>query len=809
VTRTRTIVVVAVVAVVAAVGITYALVGGSSSASQSEVAIFSRVQSRTLQNTVTLTGTLSRKSIRDVDAANEGIVNSMTSTAGDITQAGQTMFAIDGRNAVAEPGTLPFFRSLGPGDQGPDVLELKQILAAAGDYPGTMDDSFTQQTQFALAQWQAQHDYPNSTPANPEAVTVSLEQGNGYQLGPQDSAPLTIGPPAAQTTALRSLVARPPATTLDAQVAHVGGEVLTIQSVASQVAQGAPATFVVTASQAPSSSITVNLASGGSATGQNVVTPPTSAVLSSGTTSVSVSVQTRATTTVQANPVLTLSIGAGTGYTVGSPASASTTITDSNVPALTISGGATVSPGGSATLSITANQAPVETTEVQLEVAGSAEPGTDYLPVNPIVTLGAGQTSASITLTTLPSSTIQPTKYVVISLTPSPGSYSVTSQGSAVVTIAGSNAQPTVTLTSATSYLQKGQPFVVSVGLSQAVSTPLTIQLSYGGTAIQGVDYTPPSGSVVVPAGQTSAQVEVDTVTNNVVESDRILTVALAPSGSYQIGSPNSASTTITSSVVPMLTITSNTAAIPQGGAATFTITANQAPVKNTSVSFAVQGTAEPGQNYIPLAGAALLPAGHSQVTVVLQSLQTNITFEPTDMVVGQWPTRIGEVNVKAGVTVAPGEPILSLVEPDLSVTLQASAADRSQLAVGQTCTVQIDGENTQGTGVITELDSDSTTVSGAQVYEGTIEVSGVSGADGSQVSITVVDQQIDNALTVPIAAVKQNGSGVDVVRVVDLARGGRVTEVPVTTGLTEGSYIQVTGGLHLGQVILVQVAPS
>jgi hypothetical protein len=258
-----------------------------------------------------------------------------------------------------------------------------------------------------------------------------------------------------------------------------------------------------------------------------------------------------------------------------------------------------------------------------------------------------------------------------------------------------------------------------------------------------------------------------------------------------------------------MLTITSNTAAIPQGGAATFTITANQAPVKNTSVSFAVQGTAEPGQNYIPLAGAALLPAGHSQVTVVLQSLQTNITFEPTDMVVGQWPTRIGEVNVKAGVTVAPGEPILSLVEPDLSVTLQASAADRSQLAVGQTCTVQIDGENTQGTGVITELDSDTTTVSGAQVYEGTIEVSGVSGADGSQVSITVVDQQIDNALTVPIAAVKQNGSGVDVVRVVDLARGGRVTEVPVTTGLTEGSYIQVTGGLHLGQVILVQVAPS
>ena len=43
------------------------------------------------------------------------------------------------------------FRTLGPGRK---ILE--QILAASGDYPGTVDDNFTQQTQFALAQWQAQ-----------------------------------------------------------------------------------------------------------------------------------------------------------------------------------------------------------------------------------------------------------------------------------------------------------------------------------------------------------------------------------------------------------------------------------------------------------------------------------------------------------------------------------------------------------------------------------------------------------------------------------------------------------------------------
>jgi hypothetical protein len=807
-TRTRTIVVIGVVAVVAAVGITYAVTSGGSSGSQGEVAVFSRVQSRTLQDTVTLTGTLSRKSIRDVDAANEGIVTSLTTAAGDTNQVGQSLFALGGRNAVAEPGTLPFFRSLVPGDSGPDVLELKQILAASGDYPGTIDDNFTQQTQFALAQWQAQQGYPNATPANPEAVTVSLEQGTGYQLGTQDSAPLVIGPPAPQTTARRT-GARAAADTLDAAVAHLGGVVLTVQSVAAQVTQGMSAEFVITASQAPTSALTVNLSSSGTATAGGVVIPPTQAVLQAGSTQTSVAVQTRVGSTVGPDTVLTLSIAGGTGYSVGAPGSASTTVDNTTVPAFSITGGTTVPSGAAAILTVTADQAPVATTQVQLQVAGSAQPGSAYDPVNPVVTFAPGQTTATVTVNTIRQTVIQPATYVVVALEPSPGSYTVSSQGSAVVTIAGNSALPTVTLTSATTYLQKGQPYAVSIGLSQAVSTPLTIQLAFGGNAVIGTDFNPPAGSIVVPAGQTSTEVEVPTITSNTVEPDRILTVSLAASPSYVIGNPGGAAVQITSSVVPTLTITGSTGSVPQGGAATFTISASQPPVKNTTVSFAVEGTATPGQSYVPLAGAALLPAGRTQVTVTLQSLQTNITFEPTDMIVGQWPTRIGTVYVKAGATVAPGEPILSLVEPELSVTLQASAADRTKLAVGQTATVQISGETSSGTGVITELDADTTTVGTAQVYEGTIAVSGLTGADGSQVSITVVDQQIDDALTVPIAAVKQDGTGRDVVRTVSLARGGRVTEVPVQTGLTQGSYIQITGGLRLGQLVIVQVNPG
>ncbi|HLX86935.1 MAG TPA: HlyD family efflux transporter periplasmic adaptor subunit, partial [Acidimicrobiales bacterium] len=191
------------------------------------------------------------------------------------------------------------------------------------------------------------------------------------------------------------------------------------------------------------------------------------------------------------------------------------------------------------------------------------------------------------------------------------------------------------------------------------------------------------------------------------------------------------------------------------------------------------------------------------------------------------WPIRVGAVYVKAGDPVQPGEPILQLTEPTVSVTLQASAADRTNLQLGQTCTIQISGDQTTVTGTITELDATATVLNAGgaggaaggggssggaagggatQVYEGRIDsaqLDTLHGADGSAVSIKVVEKQVTDAPTVPIAAVKQNGVGTDVVRVIDPS--GEVTEVPVVTGLSEGSYIEIKSGVSVGQTVVVQ----
>jgi hypothetical protein len=402
----------------------------------------------------------------------------------------------------------------------------------------------------------------------------------------------------------------------------------------------------------------------------------------------------------------------------------------------------------------------------------------------------------------------------------SPGVTSITIKGAT-----GTAALPVVTLRSAATTLAKGQPFTVTVGLSQADSSPLTIALTYGGSAVAGTDYTVPAGSVVVPPGQTSAQVAIPTITDNSVEADRVLKVSLGSSPAYQTGSPASVSVTITSSVLPTLNITVKTPTVAQGGSAVFVITADQAPVKDTSISYSAVGTAQPGQDFEPLVGTALLKAGQTSVTVVLQSIEKDVVFEPTDMIVAAWPIRVGQIYVKAGDTVAPGSPILSLTQPSFTVTLQASASDRTKLQLGQHCTVQLVGGTNQVSGSISELDADQTLLgsgggstgagggaaaaSQQQVYEGQIQVPDLGAADGAAVTIDVIDKQETNVLTVPIAAVKQNGVGQDVVRAIDVATGAKVTEVPVTTGLTEGSYVEITKGLTGNEKVIVDVNQS
>jgi hypothetical protein len=398
----------------------------------------------------------------------------------------------------------------------------------------------------------------------------------------------------------------------------------------------------------------------------------------------------------------------------------------------------------------------------------------------------------------------------VVSLVPNATYYLLGSSGSATVTILSANsAQPVLTLSRSTARVGSGQPIQLTIGMDRSLTTPLQVFLAFGGDAVAGTDFSPPSGLLLVPPGQTSLAVAIPTLDDGTVRPDRTLSVSLSPSATYQLGNPSTEEMTITSANVPEVQILGGTVDLSKGGAAVFRVVADQAPIADTTIQYQAAGTAKPGVDVAPLTGTALLRAGTTSTTIRVFALNTDVVFLPTDMVVAHWPTRITKTLVKEGDIVTPGMPLFSITDVGFTVTLKASAADRTKLKVGQSVTVQLQGGTASAPGVITELDENATVDKDTkqQTYQGKVQVQGsFAAADGAPVTIDVIIEDRPNVLTVPIAAVKQNGAGQDVVRVLDLKQQGHITEVPVKTGLSQGSFIEIKSGLKGDEIVVVEV---
>ncbi len=469
--------------------------------------------------------------------------------------------------------------------------------------------------------------------------------------------------------------------------------------------------------------------------------------------------------------------------------------------------------GQTATLTINADQPPVEDVQVTLNTSGTATADSDYFSLPPTVTLAAGQTSRAIPVQTKTDGVVEGDERITVAISPSSSSYRVGSVNTATVTIAGTTGSglPVVTIRPSTGTVTEGQPAQFVIGLDRTISQQLQINLTYGGFASEGSDYSLPGGLQILQPGQTALQLAVPTLDDGTVEPDRLLVVSLAASPDYVVGSPSTAATVIKSEDLPKVSIVGGPADVGKGGAVTFAIFADQAPIEDTSITYQVSGTAKPGQSFEALTGVVTLHAGETVASVPILTLNDDVVFLPTDIVAGTWPTRVGQVLVKEGDLAVAGKPLFSLTENGFTVTLRASAADRTKLKVGQAVTVELSGGGGTAPGVISELDETATTdeATKSQLYEGKVQVQGQLGAaDGAPVTIKVTLQNKQGVLTVPIAAVKQNGQGDDVVRTIDL-KSGRISEVKVKTGLSEGSFIEIESGLKGNEVVVVELDNS
>ena len=330
-----------------------------------------------------------------------------------------------------------------------------------------------------------------------------------------------------------------------------------------------------------------------------------------------------------------------------------------------------------------------------------------------------------------------------------------------------------------------------------------------GGTATADADFNAPDGDITMTVGQERVVLSIPIRTDDDVEGDETVEVRLLadPSGAYRLSDRDRASMVVESNDLPELTL-SGGGSVVEGESSTVTIVANQAPTEDTSVAYSVSGSAQVGVDYAVVTGTALLRAGERSVDVVIRTIDDDVVFQPGDMVVADWPVRVGTVEVEEGDYVQQGTPLFDLTEPAFTIRLTASPTDRAQLAVGQDVTVNLDAGDQESPGTITELDDNATTSStGTETYEGVVTaVEDLVGVDGAVVTIDVVVEESVDAVVVPIAAVLSDG-GQETVRVVTAE--GVIERRAVVTGMLDGAYVEVVSGVSPGEYVILEIDRS
>lgn len=663
------------------------------------------VERRDLSDVLTVSGEVRRDETKKINSAVDGKVSQISVEDGDTVEAGDGVFALDGRTAVAVAGDFSFYRQLTVGSVGPDVKQLETILNDNGYSINSVDSLFTEQTRSALAKWQFDRGYSGSANESDETVTVSLSS---------NSAAYSVG--RANTAAF-------------------------------------------------------------------VVTP---------------------------------SVPSGTGSTYrGAP---------STKPTLTVSASAnSVSEGGSITFTVTSNISLLTDLTVALTIGGSAAGGDDiandddYEEILANIVLPAGQLSVSVTSDIFVDSVIEDEEDITFAIAQQFGddtSYLSGAVKSVRVVIAanGSELRPLLTVKASGETIDEGSNATFTVRTSVKSNRDIRFNVTLSGNAQSDIDYlTPDSDVYTIAAGDESVDIDIQIRKDDAVELDEKLiftiTADVPPVGKsdrYYLGSIVKSTVVIQSGDLPELTLIGGSA-IAEGRSGSFRIVSDAPVTEDTSVNYQVSGTATNGQDFKVLSGTVIMKAGSSSVTVPIDTINDDVVFLPADMLVANWPARIGKVEVDEGEFVLQGNVVLSLTEPEFTITMKVSPTDRAELVIGQAVSVDLKVGGQILPGVITELgDSAIVGPGGEEQYEGTVSVSGAFDAvDGATVSIDVTLAEALQVLAVPVASVLRSADG-DQVRVVN--DQGTITRLNVTIGLIDGEWVEIKEGLQGDELIIVDI---
>jgi hypothetical protein len=507
-------------------------------------------------------------SIDTVSGGNfENLVVDTTPAATTVTDTlTTTTVSLSGSGSVAEGASGNYTVSLTSPAQGTDVtvtLSYSGTAANGSDFTGVATVTIpagSSSASFSLAT------LDDAAAEGAESFTVSINTATGGNF----ESLVVSGSAGAVTTGI-----------VDNDIST-----LTLSATPTLTEAGGTLVYTATLTQAPVSDLTVTLSNGSTIT------------VTAGSLTGNVSVPFTAQEDVYTDPTsvsatITGTSGGGIALSVN-PAPAITSIVDTiDATTLTIGGPASLTEGTSGTYTLTLTNAAQTDVTVTLAYSGTASAADRSGTTT--VTIPAGATSATFSVAALDDAFADAGETVVVTITGATGGTFenlVVGGANSVTTTLSDEATPDTVLVSLAgpgTVTEGVSTANYTVTLGQAAVTPVTVNLNYSGTAVDGSDYTR-ALSVTIPAGATSATFNLATLDDVIADSGDTIVVSLGgiSGGGFEAiaadGAANSVTTVINDEATADVTTVSlaATPTIAEGGSIVYTATltsAAQTPV--------------------------------------------------------------------------------------------------------------------------------------------------------------------------------------------------------------------------------------
>ncbi|MDA0811575.1 MAG: PQQ-dependent sugar dehydrogenase, partial [Verrucomicrobia bacterium] len=297
-----------------------------------------------------------------------------------------------------------------------------------------------------------------------------------------------------------------------------------------------------------------------------------------------------------------------------------TIIDDDSTPSVTITGGTASESAGSIQFLVQLSESSGSPVLVSYATAErSATAGLDFTPASGSLTIPAGATSAIPTINLINDSIEEPNEDFAVNLS-SPVN-SVLGSSTAIGVIIDDDESPVVSVASVAGDESTG---ALTFAVSLSAASANTISVDYGttsGTATAPDDFQPVSGTLTIPAGQTTASVPVTIKGDSMFEADETFTLALSGAVNATLGTASATGTIRDNDVAPLIRAVASSAS-ERAGAITFRIYLSERSGLNASVGWTTNGvTAKAGTDFVASGGTAQILAGDLETTITVNLL--------------------------------------------------------------------------------------------------------------------------------------------------------------------------------------------